>query len=120
MPPAVPHEAADDGGDDEDPDPAADAQPGADAVPDEDPDQQLREDAGLREADSARSDAAAGGLQAELLASLLRRLRFGRLARALVEQIVVLRHQPLTFFSSSSSSRSFLFTRFGTSMRTRA
>ena len=35
-------------------------------------------------------------------------------------EIVVLRHQPFAFFSSSSSSRSFLFTRFGTSMRTRA
>src|SRR5437016_909558 len=58
MPPPVPDEAADYRGDDRDAAPAADAQPRADAVPDEDPEQELAEDARLREPDTARSDAA--------------------------------------------------------------
>src|SRR5438270_782847 len=119
-PPADENDARDDRGDDEDPDPAADPQRRADAVPHEEPEEELAEDARLREADPARGDAAARGLQAHAPAALLGRLRFGRLARALVQEVVVFAHQPPTFLSCSSSSRSFLFMRFGTSMRTRA
>src|SRR5205823_2693784 len=84
----------------------------------EPPTEELAEDARLREADASRSDAPACRLQAGAARALLSRLRLGRLARALLEKVVV--HQPTPFCSSSRSSRSFLFTRFGTWMRTRA
>src|SRR5947207_598229 len=108
------------GGNEEEPDPAADEPRGADPVPEEQIDEELRKDAGLREPDSAGGDAAARRLQARPLAALLGRLRLGRVTRSLLEEVVVVRHQPPTFRSSSSSARSCLFMRFGTWMRTRA
>src|SRR5207237_9216976 len=63
-------------------------------------------------------DTAAGRLHALAARALLRRQRLGSFTRSLLEQVLV--HQPPTFFNSSRSSRSFLLTRFGTWMRTRA
>src|SRR5437660_10053540 len=120
MPPAIQDRPTHDGGDQQDPDPAADAERGTDAVPHEQPEEDLAEDAGLGEADAAGGDATADRLQTCATRTLLGRQRLGRLVRPLLQQIVVARHQPTPFCSSSRSSRSFLLTRFGTWMRTRA
>src|SRR6266404_2328172 len=106
------------GRDERDRDPAADHVRRPQAVPQEEPEEELAEEPRLRQADAARSNAAAGRLHAHPLRPLLRRFRLGRLARPLLEELFV--HQPPTFLSSSRRSRSFLFTRFGTWMRTRA
>ena len=60
-------------------------------------------------------------LRPSLLAPLLRRLRLGRLARALLEQLVVASPSARRSSAALRAARvSFLFTRFGTWMRTRA
>src|SRR5437868_598263 len=97
MPPAVHDDRArNESGNEENPDPAADAARGADAVPEEDPEEELAEPADradLRRNNAAARDRAAGCLEAELAALLLCRLRLGSLARALLEEVVVPRHQ---------------------------
>src|SRR5262249_19109068 len=90
----------------------------ADAVPQEQVDEELPEQAELGQPDPAGGDPAPGRLHSRPLRALLGRLRLRRLARALLEQVVL--HQVSTFFRSSRSPRPFLFPPFGTWMRTRA
>src|SRR4051794_33314329 len=73
-------------------DPAAEAPRVLDAVPGEEPEEQLREAAELRRRDAAADDDAARGLHAQAMAALLRGLRLGRLARPLLQELIVLAH----------------------------
>src|SRR5262245_11722450 len=113
-------EGDDRGEHDRHPRPGADPPAVVDRPERDQPEEDLRQPAELDRGDAAAEDAAARRTPARALAPFLRGLRLGRLLRALLEQLVVLRHYVPTFRSSSSSSRSRFDGFFGTWIFNRA